>query len=119
LYVLLHVIEPIVQSYAWPPPAGGEVYVIEPAELQPEWDALVASLELGDVTWEPQTIKGEVSTTIAGAARALDADVIVMSTHGRTGLTHALLGSVAEGVARTADTSVLTVRTGSITFALP
>lgn len=118
--VLLHVIEPIVQSYAWATDlAGGEVYVIEPAELQPEWDALIARLDLTDVRWEQQTIKGEVSTTVVAAAESLHADLIVMGTHGRTGLTHALLGSVAEGVARSAHTGVLTVRTGSLTFALP
>jgi nucleotide-binding universal stress UspA family protein len=118
--VLLHVIEPIVQAYAWATDlAGGEIYVIEPDQLQPEWDALIASLPLDRVTCEQQTIKGEVSTTVAAAAQALGADLIVMGTHGRTGLTHALLGSVAEGVARAADTCVLTVRTGSITFELP
>jgi nucleotide-binding universal stress UspA family protein len=118
--VLLHVIEPIVQAYAWATDlAGGEIYVIEPAELQPEWDALTAGLPLDGVTWEQRTIKGEVSTTVAAAAQSLAADLIVVGTHGRTGLTHALLGSVAEGVARVADTSVLTVRTGSITFQLP
>ena len=118
--VLLHVIEPIVQSYAWATDlAGGEVYVIEPAELQPEWDALIARLDLTGVGWEQQTIKGEVSTTVIGAAESLGADLIVMGTHGRTGLTHALLGSVAEGVARSAHCSVLTVRAGSLTFALP
>jgi nucleotide-binding universal stress UspA family protein len=74
---------------------------------------------LDGVTWEQRTIKGEVSTTVAAAAQSLAADLIVVGTHGRTGLTHALLGSVAEGVARVADTSVLTVRTGSITFQLP
>ena len=118
--VLLHVIEPIVQAYAWATDlAGGEIYVIEPEELQPEWDALIAQLDLKGVRWEQQTIKGEVSTTVADVARSLSADLIVMGTHGRTGLTHALLGSVAEGVARAADTSVLTVRAGSITFTLP
>jgi universal stress protein E len=118
--VLLHVIEPIVQSYAWATDlAGGEVYIIEPAELQPEWDALIARFDFADVRWEQQTIKGEVSTTVVAAAESLKADLIVMGTHGRTGLTHALLGSVAEGVARSAHTSVLTVRTGSLTFALP
>lgn len=118
--VLLHVIEPIVQAYAWASDlAGGEIYVIEPAELQPEWDALIAELDLTGVKWEQQTIKGEVSTTVNAAAQSLAADLIVMGTHGRTGLTHALLGSVAEGVARVADTCVLTVRAGSITFALP
>jgi universal stress protein E len=118
--VLLHVIEPIVQAYAWATDlAGGEIYVIEPEELQPEWDALIAHLDLAGVRWEQQTIKGEVSTTVASVAKSLPADLIVMGTHGRTGLTHALLGSVAEGVARAADTCVLTVRAGSITFTLP
>lgn len=118
--VLLHVIEPIMQSYAWATDlAGGEVYVIEPADLQPEWDALLAQLDLAGVRWEQQTIKGEVSTTVTAAAESLKADLIVIGTHGRTGLTHALLGSVAEGVARAAHTSVLTVRAGSPTFALP
>lgn len=118
--VLLHVIEPIIQAYAWATDlAGGEVYVIEPDQLQPEWDALIADLPLDGVTWEQQTIKGDVSTTVGAAAQSLRADLIVVGTHGRTGLTHALLGSVAEGVARAADTCVLTVRTGSITFALP
>ena len=118
--VLLHVIEPIVQAYAWATDlAGGEIYVIEPAELQPEWDALIATLDLNGVQWEQQTIKGEVSSTVAAAAQSFTADLIVMGTHGRTGLTHALLGSVAEGVARAAETSVLTVRAGSPTFTLP
>jgi nucleotide-binding universal stress UspA family protein len=117
--VLLHVIEPIVQAYAWATDlAGGEIYVIEPEELQPEWDALIKALDLNGVRWEQQTIKGEVSTTVAAAGQSLKADLIVMGTHGRTGLTHALLGSVAEGVARIADTIVLTVRAGSTTFAL-
>ena len=43
------------------------------------------------------------------AARA-KADLIVMATHGRTGLSHVLLGSVAERVVRTARCPVLTVR---------
>lgn len=46
---------------------------------------------------------------IAEAAKAVKADLIVMATHGRTGLTHALMGSVAERVVRTAACPVLTV----------
>jgi nucleotide-binding universal stress UspA family protein len=118
--VLLHVIEPIVQTYAWATDlAGGEIYVIEPEELQPEWDALVKSIDLSGVQWEQQTIKGETANTVAATAEGLNADLIVMGTHGRTGLAHALLGSVAEGVARAASTSVLTVRADSTPFALP
>ena len=44
-----------------------------------------------------------------------DADLIVMGTHGRTGLAHVMLGSVAERVVRTATRPVLTVPVGPST----
>jgi nucleotide-binding universal stress UspA family protein len=44
---------------------------------------------------------------IVGAARARRADLIVVGTHGRAGLAHALMGSVAEGVVRHAECDVL------------
>lgn len=47
---------------------------------------------------------------IVEKAAAENADLIVMSTHGRTGLMHALIGSVAEKVVRLAACPVLTVR---------
>jgi len=46
-------------------------------------------------------------------ARRYDADLIVVATHGRTGVLHLLLGSVAERVVRTATCPVLTVRVPS------
>jgi nucleotide-binding universal stress UspA family protein len=46
---------------------------------------------------------------ILTAASELDADLIVVGTHGRRGLNRALLGSVAEKVVRMADVPVLTV----------
>jgi len=48
--------------------------------------------------------------TILDYAEEVDADLIVMGTHGRTGLERYLLGSVTEKVVRTADAPVLTVR---------
>jgi universal stress protein A len=47
---------------------------------------------------------------IASAARRLGADVVVVGTHGRTGLTRLALGSVAERVVALAPCPVLTVR---------
>jgi universal stress protein A len=51
---------------------------------------------------------GDPVTRILDAAKA--ADVIVMSTEGRTGLSHLLIGSVAEKVVRHSPVPVLTVR---------
>jgi nucleotide-binding universal stress UspA family protein len=51
-----------------------------------------------------------VASTIVEEARTSGADLIVVGSHGRRGFHRLLLGSVAEGVARTAPTSVLLVR---------
>lgn len=53
---------------------------------------------------------GSASQVIVDSAKDERADVIVMSTHGRTGLAHMFMGSVAEKVVRTAACPVLTVR---------
>jgi nucleotide-binding universal stress UspA family protein len=53
--------------------------------------------------------QGTVWSEIAAAAVATSADLIVIGTHGRRGLAHALLGSVAEKVVRTAPCPVLTI----------
>ncbi len=55
-------------------------------------------------------LDGVPSEQIVAAAKKLKADLIVMSTHGRSGLSHMLLGSVAEKVVRMASCPVLTVR---------
>jgi universal stress protein A len=47
---------------------------------------------------------------IVEAARKLDADLIVIGTHGRTGFDHLIIGSTAERVVRHAQCPVLTVR---------
>jgi nucleotide-binding universal stress UspA family protein len=54
--------------------------------------------------------EGAPHSTILEYAAEEDADVIVMGTHGRSGLDRYLLGSVTERVVRTADIPVLTVR---------
>jgi nucleotide-binding universal stress UspA family protein len=51
-----------------------------------------------------------VAKTVLREANVWDADLIVMGTHGRTGIDHFLIGSVAEGVIREASQPVLLVR---------
>ena len=53
---------------------------------------------------------GDARDVINNAAKELHADLIVMGTHGRRGVSRALLGSVTETVVRTAPCPVLTVR---------
>ncbi len=64
-------------------------------------------------------VEGSPKTEIVKYAREHDIDLIVLSTHGRTGLSHVLMGSVAETVVRTAPCPVLTVRPTGHQFAMP
>jgi nucleotide-binding universal stress UspA family protein len=53
---------------------------------------------------------GNTFREILQAARDLGSDLIVMGTHGRTGIAHLVIGSVAEKVVRASDIPVMTVR---------
>jgi nucleotide-binding universal stress UspA family protein len=61
-------------------------------------------------TWEPRIATGDPAEAILHLAQELTVDLIVMATHGRTGLPHVLLGSVAEKVVRRAPCAVLVTR---------
>lgn len=54
---------------------------------------------------------GDPASIIIEQAKNGSYDLLVMGTHGRSGLSHALMGSVAEKVVRRAPCAVLTVRT--------
>ncbi len=59
---------------------------------------------------ETQVATGLTAETILDAAQTWGADLIVMGTQGRQGLTRLVLGSVADAVVRGADIPVMTVR---------
>ena len=65
------------------------------------------------------TRTGRPVEEIIGAARDFEADLIIMSTHGYTGLKHAFLGSTTENVVRFAPCPVLTVRRDEHDFINP
>jgi nucleotide-binding universal stress UspA family protein len=60
---------------------------------------------------EHRLVEGDAAAEILQAAKDTGSDVIVMGTHGRTGLGRLLLGSVAEQVVRRAACPVVTVKT--------
>jgi nucleotide-binding universal stress UspA family protein len=98
-------------SVPTPPPS--------PEEIEPDWEAFLSGLPLEKVDWEKSTEEGEAATVIVHQAKHVQADMIVIGTHGRSGLPHMLLGSVAEKVVRTASCPVLTIRPESFKFELP
>ena len=70
---------------------------------------LVRSLDFGAVKFETAFTDGSPVIDICAFAKNHDVDLIITSTHGFTGFTHVLIGSIAEQVVRHAPCSVLVV----------
>ena len=92
---------------------------LTPEDFETDWESFLSSLVFEKIVWEKHTEEGRAAKTIVERAEAIHADAIVMGTHGRSGLEHMLLGSVAEAVARGASCPVLTVRPEAFEFKLP
>ena len=112
--VLLHVVD---LAAAWMPVGGlGSM----PAPVPPDFvdrftTTAQAALDAmaGDATEVTQRVlrNGHPREVILEVAKEVQADVIVMGTHGRRGVSHLFIGSVAEHVVRHASMPVWTVRT--------
>lgn len=86
---------------------GVEVNVIK------EMEAFCEEKFDGEVEYVTETVIGIPFEEIIGKAEAIAADLIVLGTHGRTGLEHVIVGSTAERVVRHSSIPVLTVRLAS------
>jgi nucleotide-binding universal stress UspA family protein len=80
------------------------------AAAQRELEGRAAPLRQSGLTVDVVNAMGNVADEIVEMAGVEKADLIVMGTHGRTGLAHVLLGSMTEKVLRQAPVPVLTVR---------
>ncbi|HLI82215.1 MAG TPA: universal stress protein [Candidatus Binataceae bacterium] len=104
--IFFHVVPMAVEAMGQPlmvePLTGAE----EDARLRLEHLAT----ESHALSYEIQVLTGDPAASIIAAARENGADLIVMATHGRTGLSHFILGSVAERVVRESTVPVITVR---------
>jgi nucleotide-binding universal stress UspA family protein len=121
-FVVVHALEPVYY------PGAGDMYGVydmsfayrEIERAGREQLAHVASrLRRRRLAVRTLLLNGSAPHAIVEAAKKLKADLIVMSTHGRTGLAHVLMGSVAEGVVRNAACPVLTVRRQASTKRAP
>jgi nucleotide-binding universal stress UspA family protein len=80
------------------------------AEVTSAAERAVASLAQQEGNLRAVLRQGDPATEILNAADELKASMIVMGTHGRQGLAHLILGSVAERVLRKSNVPVLSVR---------
>lgn len=95
-----------------PNPSGVMTMTPEPPEVLAERRSQLNAIEpaVPGIQLERHLVTGSEADDIVRIAADKKCDLIVMGTHGRTGLTRLLLGSVAEHVLRYAPCAVLTVR---------
>jgi nucleotide-binding universal stress UspA family protein len=112
---VLHVVEPVLMAESPGSPGGAGFPVILPTHTPEQRTEL--ETELRATYTAPPNVEieyliryGAAPEQILHAADEFDADLIVMGTHGRTGLDRLLGGSVAEAVLRRSRRPVLTLR---------
>ena len=104
-FLLVH--EPLPFAGFSDAPWNAEEWKLEDKYLE----TIAAEISAGaGVPTTHNVMRGEASEMIDMRARDLDADLIVLTSHGRTGLSRAWLGSVAHGVLRRSQVPVLMLR---------
>lgn len=100
-------------SYAYaevPGPAVQKVWEEQRQWVQQALEERTAAAAARGLTVKPLLKTGAAATVIADAAAEQGVDLVVVGTHGRTGLNRLVIGSVAERVVRIAPCPVLTVK---------
>jgi nucleotide-binding universal stress UspA family protein len=110
---LLHIVQDLAvfipDMITVAPPPGPTVEQMTKA-VQDAFDRLIKDSQLGRFKVHREVREGTPFYEIVRYAKEQSIDLIIMGTHGHTGLTHMLLGSVTEKVVRKAPCPVLTVR---------
>ena len=83
---------------------------VPPAEIREAETQLESIMPSGDVRCRRKVLIGTPADELVGYAKDNSIDLVVMGTHGRSGLGRLLMGSVAEGVVRRSPCPVLTIK---------
>ena len=106
------IVDPIVITGTAPPSPAMDLVIRDmETEARRLVDEGIARARRTGLTATGWTHNGMPAQQILRYADRFKADVIVMGTHGRSGIRHLLMGSVAEGVLRGSSVPVLVVRT--------
>ncbi|HSF33586.1 MAG TPA: universal stress protein [Candidatus Tectomicrobia bacterium] len=108
--LLLHVIPEVLEEVSARESAGEELVIGLTAEIEAQLQEIVHQEVRQGGSAQAKVVDGEPAEAILRVAREEAVDLIVMGTHGRSGLPHILLGSTAEAVVRAAPCPVFTVR---------
>ena len=110
--VLVHVIEPAVvpDNFGIIPPSYEEMNSVLEQTAQQRLGQLALEVAGNKLSVRPMVCTGRAPWEIVRIARETETDLIIVTTHGYTGLKHVLLGSTAELIVRHAPCPVLTVR---------
>ncbi|MGD0672466.1 MAG: universal stress protein [Candidatus Binatus sp.] len=115
--VLVHVDQPLAPVMMTPElgpamdvGAMGRIAEEQRMLAQKELDKIAGKLREAGLKVKVQLKVGSPFMEILRAAQSENADLIVLGTHGRTGLAHVLMGSVAERVVQKSPCPVLTIR---------
>lgn len=108
--VLLRVIPPMPVKVVHDARAEDEKQAAQRTDAEEYLAALAAELRSRGVRFKTDVRLGDPASEIVAAAEATDADLIAMTTHGRSGLGRVLFGSVAEAVLRQAQIPVFLLR---------
>lgn len=108
--LLLHVLPTLAQYLPFPVVAPLPAQWVESVHKQAQAQLAKEASRIDRARVTTELRDGSIHESVLAAAAAWKAELIVMGTHGRRGLSHVVLGSVAERVVRHSTVPVLTVR---------
>lgn len=106
--IICSVFDPM-PSAGIPPAVAGAALTAAQSSAQRIVDEAVAKVTAAGIPVKGTTMLGDAAFEIVSCAKNVQADAIVIGTHGRTGLKRLFMGSVAEGVLRSASVPVVVV----------
>ncbi len=118
---ILHIVEPIVApvDFAWGTYNYPDIEKQVKGYVDETMSGMLKNDIPGDLEVVPHSLTGKPWREIVAFAREQAMDVIVIATHGLSGLSHAIYGSTAEKVIRKAHCPVLVIRHPDVKFEMP
>jgi nucleotide-binding universal stress UspA family protein len=122
IVTVVHAFHVPFEGFATPVPSARETSDVRKAfkeEADRRLREILAAYKHVDVRWTMSVRAGDPRSIVLDEAAQSKADLVALGTHGRSGLAHVLLGSVAESVIAAAPGDVLVTRPVRFSFELP